>query len=175
MVSDRAATAPALSLGPRAVTHSPVWSAEGWITVEVVTFTVVGTVMAAEVPVASVSVTDVPVTDLTWPRAAVKPAAPAGGEKVGRGVAPGLNDGRVPLPNPAVAHDPLTGALRMTLVAVSVPVASLVPVAVMHIPGVMFASVPVLVCVIVVVVAYVTVESPLVPLRISVVPLIWTS
>ena len=69
----------------------------------------------------------------------------------------------------------LTGALRVTDVAVSVPVASLLPVAVMHIPGVMSARVPVLVCVIVVVGAYVTVESPVLLLRISVDPLIWTS
>jgi hypothetical protein len=40
---------------------------------------------------------------------------------------------------------------------------------------VIFASVPVLVWVMVVVVAYVTVASPVVLLRISVVPLIWTS
>ena len=60
------------------------------MTVDVVTFTVVGTVMVSVVPVASVSVTDVPVTDLTWPRANVQPGdAPAGGEKLGRGDAPG--------------------------------------------------------------------------------------
>ena len=70
---------------------------------------------------------------------------------------------------------PLDRRARRTDVAVSVPVASLLPVAVMHIPGVMFARVPVLVWVIVVVGAYVTVESPVAPLRISVTPLIWTS
>ena len=60
------------------------------ITADVVTLTVVGTVIVVvTVPVVSVSVTDVPVTDLTRPRAAVNPATPAGGEKLGRGVAPG--------------------------------------------------------------------------------------
>jgi hypothetical protein len=58
---------------------------------------------------------------------------------------------RIQVEHPVTAHDPLTGALRRTDVAVSVPVASLLPVAVMHIPGVMFARVPVLVWVIVVV------------------------
>jgi hypothetical protein len=72
-------------------------------------------------------------------------------------------------------HEPLTGALRRTVVAVSVPVASLVPVAVMHMPEVMFARDPVLVWVIVVVGAYVTVASPVLLLRISVDVLIWTS
>jgi len=152
IVSALATTAPALSFAPMAVTHSPVCSAAAWMTVEVVTFTVVGTVIVAETPVASVSVTHVPLTDFTCPRAAVNPAAPAGGEKLGRGVAPGRGlNVPPPPPNPAVAHEPLTGALRSTVVAVSAPVASLVPVAVMHIPEVMSARVPVLVCVIVVV------------------------
>jgi|ERR1039458_2184277 hypothetical protein len=144
------------------------------MSVEVVTLTVVGTVMVVATPDAWISVTDVPVTDLTWPRVAVNPAAPAGGEKLGRGVAPGrgLN---VPPPNPAVTQEPLTAAARLTDVAVSVPAASLVPVAVMQVPGVISARVPVLVCVMVVVDAYVTVESPVLPLRISVDPLIWTS
>ncbi len=160
---------------PIAVTHSPVCSAVAWMTVDVVTFTVVGTVMVSVVPVASVSVTDVPVTDVTWPRAAVKPAAPAGGEKLGRGEAPGRGVKVPPPPNPVVAQEPFTGLLRMTVVAVSVPVASFVPVAVMHEPAVMSASVPLLVCVMVVLDASVTVESPVVPLKISVDPLICTS
>src|ERR1039458_4299943 len=103
------------------------------MSVEVVTLTVVGTVMVVATPDAWMSVTDVPVTDLTWPRAAVKPAAPAGGEKLGRGVAPGRGlNAPPPPPNPAVAQEPLTGAARLTVDAVSVPVASLVPAAVMH-------------------------------------------
>jgi hypothetical protein len=72
-------------------------------------------------------------------------------------------------------HEPLTGAFRVTVVAVSVPVASLLPVAVMHKPGTTFASVPVLVCVMVVVDASVTVASPVLLLRMMVDPLIWTS
>ena len=78
-----------------------------------------------------------PVTDLTWPRANVSPAMPAGGEKLGRGESTGARSERFPhrLPNPVVAHDPLTGVLSVTVVAVSVPVASLLPVAVMHDPG----------------------------------------
>ena len=72
-----------------------------------------------------------------------------------------------------MVHEPLTGALRITVVAVMVPVASLLPVAVMHMPGMMFASVPVLVWVMVVVDASVTVASPVLLLRISVDPLIW--
>ncbi len=161
IVSDRAATVPELFFGPSAVTHSPVWSAAAWITVDVVTLTVVGTLMVVVIPVVPVSVTDVPVTDLTRPRAAVNPAAPAGGEKLGRGVAPGRGlKEPPPPPNPVVAQDPLTGALSRTVDAVNIPAASLVPVAVMQTPGVMFARVPVLVWVIVVVVAYVTVEFP---------------
>ena len=109
IVSARAATVPALSFGPIAVTHSPVWSALAVITADVVTLTVVGTVIVTTVPVDLVSVTEVPVTDLTRPRAAVSPAIPAGGEKLGRGVAPGRGENELPPPppNPAVAHEPL--------------------------------------------------------------------
>ena len=137
----------------------------------------VGTLMVVTVPVVSVMLTDVPVIDLTIPRANVRPAIPAGGEKLGRGDWPGrgVNEPPPPAPNPVVVHEPLTGALRITVVAVMVPVASLLPVAVMHMPGVMFASVPVLVWVMVVVDASVTVASPVLLLRISVDPLICTS
>ena len=76
--------------------------------------------------------------------------AAAGGEKLGRGlkVPP-----PPPPPTPVLVQEPLTGALSVTEVAVMVPPAPLVPVAVIQLPAAMSATVPVFVWVIVVVAA----------------------
>ena len=154
IVSDRAATVPALSFGPIAVTHSPVWSAVAWITVEVVTFTVVGTLMVVD-GAGRFGERDRGAGHRLDQATRSREPGGAGGRREARPrrVAPGrgLTNVRRLHRIPVVAHEPLTGALRRTVVAVSVPVASLVPVAVMHMPEVMFARVPVLVWVIVVV------------------------
>ncbi len=101
-------------------------------------------------------VTVVPEIAFTCPRAKVSPDAPAGGEKfapgekLGRGLAPPAPP-RPPPPKPVAVQEPLVGALRVTDVAVIVPSAPLLPVAVMQSPAVMSATVSVAVWVIVVV------------------------
>lgn len=178
MTSARALTVPVLDFDPTAVRHSPVCSADAATGDERVTLTVVGIVMVVVALVAAAlvwrTVTDVPLTAVTMPRTALNLPAPAGGEKLGRGDG-GTPPGRPKPAPPNAAQLPFTGSLTDTVEASRSPVESFCPVAVMQVPGVMSATTPVLVCVIDVLVVYVTVVSPFALLRISVVPLICTS
>lgn len=134
--------------------------------------------------------TDVPLTPETSPRTAVKlagglkrgTAPPAPGLALGRGRLalpgrlPGL--GRLPAPLPLAGWLQLRFAglgVSATDVAVTAPVASLVPVAVMHCPDAMSAMVPVVSCVILVAELTVTLVAPLCPLMTSLEPLNWAS
>jgi hypothetical protein len=143
---------------------------------ETLTCTVVGTVMLRLPPLMSCRVTAVPTTPVTMPR------AKAGGVPLGlgRGLRSGLGEkeGRappLPPPNGPALQEPLTLGLSSTVVALMAPLASLLPVAVMQEPLVMSATVPVRVLLTGVAGVTATVTSPVVVLRISLVPLIWTS
>src|SRR5579864_8607449 len=110
-------------------------------------------------------VTDVPLAAVTSPATMARLAGPLGvglGEGLGRGVAPAPGGGA------KLALQPAAGlGARRTAVAVTAPLASLVPVATMQVPGVMSASVAVEVLVIGVVAEKVTVVSPFGPVMMS--------
>ena len=177
MVSAVAATTPLESLAPRASRQLSTVRSDAEAVCDSLTVTVVGTVTVAVVPLAGWTVTDVPVTAVTRP-----PTKAALGLGVGAPERVGAPDGRAgKVPPPpgramlALVHAPLTAAVSRTEDAVTAPVASLVPVITTHEPVTMSAVGPVLVWVIGVVLVNVTLTSPLVVLRVSVVPLICTS
>jgi hypothetical protein len=93
---------------------------------------------------------------------------------VGLGEAPGAGDAFGPNWPPAPHPDEVFGE-RRTVVAVNVPAESFCPLATRHWPGTMSASSATDVLVNVVLSLKVTVMSPVVPVRIKVCPLIWTS
>jgi hypothetical protein len=149
----RAVTVPDPSLEPLATMHSCKARSEGAAGDDLLTRTVVGTVTAWDVPVESTTVTAVPETAFTSPLTNAKLALPAGGE--GRGVGGPWARGLAPK-----VQAPPTLSISRTVDAVSVPLASFCPVAVMHLPLTTSAKVPVLVLRNVVELAYKTVTSP---------------
>ena len=177
MVNERAVTVPEALLVPAAATHSPVLRAEIETMSDRVSRTVVGTMTVTMVPLASFTDTDVPLTPpgVTWPLALPRLAACGGGVKLRFAVAPALRRPPKPPNAPPPVQDPLTGARTDTVDAVMWPVESFWPAAVTHAPGVISATVPVLVCATGVFDVYATVVSPLALLRIRVAALICTN
>ena len=140
-------------------------------TTVLVTDAVVGTVIVWLPEVVVSTVIEMPVAPVTSPLMNAMGGRPEG---VGLGDAPAGGDAFGPN-RPAAAHpDAVLGASR-TVVAVSKPVASFWPVAVMQTPGTMSASTAVDVRVNVVVPEKVTVRSPFGPVTMSVCPVTWTS
>src|SRR5450759_1240983 len=130
-------------------------------------------------PLAWVStVIEAPLTAVTSPVTKAAFAWPLGrgvvpgrGLKPGRGLAPGPGLG----PKLRVAHPVDVFGEMSTVVAVTAPVVPFWPVAKMHAPRVMSARVAIEVLVNVVAVVYMTVMSPLGPVRMRVCPLICTN
>src|SRR5438132_693025 len=150
-----AATFPLESFGPVAWMQSPTARSLAEATFDSDTVTVVGRLMVCAAPVTGCRVTEVPFTAVTLPAAKAGRGWPGAGVRRGsaRGVAFGFGAPLAPggrLPRPAL-QAPFTGWPRRTLEATTVPLASLVPVAITQLPGTTSARTPVLVWVMVVV------------------------
>jgi hypothetical protein len=119
----RAAIVPMLLAGPTAVMHWPTFSADGWAVTSlrylveaiVVTVTLASEPAAGFLPCTTKPPADSEVTlPLAPPNAPLLPLGRGLGLKLG----PGEKEPRAP-PNPAPAQLPLTGALMVTVVAVT--------------------------------------------------------
>jgi hypothetical protein len=166
IVIDVAATLPEASRCPLARKHSPIRRSAGDASEVFVTVAVVGTVIVWLPEPAASTVIEVPLAVVTSPAANAIAGCAGWSEGRGEAPAPGFGPGW-PAPQPdAVFGD------RRTVDAVSVPAESFCPVATRHAPGTMSTSTAVAVRLNVVLDVYVTVTSPLAPVRINVCPLI---